>query len=83
MEESSMLGYFVAFSSINNTSAKEICVSVHLALYVLVSDRVALKILSYGKAGKWTCRGEYIQYVHEMREKLFACSSCLVMYKYR
>lgn len=36
----SVLGYFVAFLSTSNTSAKEICVSVDLALCVLLSDRL-------------------------------------------
>lgn len=30
----SMLSYFVAFLSISNISAKEMCVSVHLALFL-------------------------------------------------
>jgi len=54
----SVLGYFVAFSSTSNTSAKEICVSIDLALYVLVSDRLAYKFC-YSRAGEWGCTYEY------------------------
>ncbi len=42
-----MVGYSAAFSSICNTSAKEMCVSGDLALYVLVSNRLPKPPLEY------------------------------------
>lgn len=43
-----MVGYAAVFSSICNTSAKEMCVSGDLALYVLVSDRLPKPPLENG-----------------------------------
>ncbi len=42
-----VVGYTPAFSSICNTSAKEMCVSGNLALYVLVSNMLPKPPLEY------------------------------------
>lgn len=69
-----MVGCSPAFSSICNTSAKEMCVSGDLAFYVLVSDRLLKPPLENGDVEVNTSE-------HFFVDNAFLCAYCQCLFK--